>query len=56
MDRGRIIKATILISLMVALIIGYYSYLSSRNDRINSQQAAEQQALEMALGYMEREQ
>lgn len=47
MDRGRIIKATILISMMIALIIGYYSYLSSRNDRINSQQAAEQQALEM---------
>ncbi|MCQ2541571.1 MAG: hypothetical protein MJ112_04645 [Lachnospiraceae bacterium] len=47
MDRGRIIKATILISMMIALIIGYYSYLSSRNDRINSQQAAEQQALQM---------
>ncbi len=47
MDRGRIIKATILISMMIALIIGYYSYLSSRNDRLNSQQAAEEQALKM---------
>lgn len=32
---------------MVALVIGYYSYLSSRNARINSQAAAEQQAIEM---------
>jgi len=47
MDRGRIIKATILISLMVALIIGYYCYLSYRNSHINSQAAAEEVALEM---------
>lgn len=47
MDRGRIIKATILISVMVALIIGYYCYLSYRNARINSQATAEAEAIEM---------
>lgn len=47
MDRGKILKATILISAMVALIIGYYCYLSYRNAHLNSQAQAEAEALEM---------
>lgn len=47
MDRGRVVKATILISIMVALIIGYYYYLSYRNANLNSEASAEAEALEM---------
>lgn len=47
MDRAKVIKATILTVIMIALVIGYYCYLSSRNEKANSVQATEQASEEM---------
>lgn len=41
MFRAKGTKATILMLVMVMLVIGYYSYLSSRNSNANSQQSME---------------
>ena len=47
MDRKKLLKGIILTAVMVVLIVGYYCYLSSRNEKLNSAQNAEKQAEEM---------
>ena len=46
MDKAKILKATILTVIMIALVIGYYCYLSSRNEKHNSPQNAETSTVE----------
>ena len=49
MDRAKVIKAAILTILMVALISGYYSYLTSRNSANNSQNGSEKNPQEVTV-------
>lgn len=49
MDRGKALKAFILTTIMVVLVVGYYFYLSSRNSKANSNESAEQEAEEMTV-------
>ena len=46
MNKSRGIKATILMFLMVGLVIGYYFYLSSKNEEANSNKALEESVQE----------